>query len=153
MLETILMITPSGLRIRTIEGSKARETQIDWVDNRTPDWITEDWDPSPVVRAQAVTNDVEAVIVGMASLLALGIRLNNRSYWYVISASPQAGAATTLARSMGLGDADNVGFFTDPKQITLSTVSNATDKSLSVTQWGQWGQPQGAISRTSPWTL
>jgi hypothetical protein len=138
-----LTITPSGMCARTIEGSEAHEIQVDWIGtDATPDWTAEDWGPVPAVRAQAATNDVEAVIVGMASLIALGVRLQNRSHWYVISASPHASAATTLARSMGLSDADNVGTFVDPKTIMLSAVSNATDRSLSV-------HPMGSVGPTS----
>ena len=138
-----LTITPNGLRTRTIAGSETRETRFDWVQtDASPSWVAEDWEPAPAVRAQAATDDVEAVVVGMASLLAIGIRLHIRSHWYVISASSHASAATFLARRMGLGDADNVGAFTDPKQVKLSAVSNATDASLSV-------RPLGSVEPTS----
>jgi len=128
-----LAVTPSGVCVRMIKGPEVRETRVDWADPQTtPCWVSQDWDPVPTVRAQAATEDIEVVVVGMASLLALGVRLHNHADWYVISASPLASAATTLARSMGLGDADNVGVFTDPTQISLSTVTNAAERSLSV---------------------
>jgi superfamily II DNA or RNA helicase len=138
-----LAITASGLRIRTIEGSEVHETQIEWVDPHTPPkWVSGDWEPLPNVRAQAAAEGAQVVIVGIASLLALGVRLHERCDWYVISASPQATAATLLARSMALGDADDVGIFTDPTRISLSAVTNAAKSSLSV-------RPTGAVEETS----
>jgi hypothetical protein len=85
----------------------------------------------PTVRRFA-DSGVQAVIVGMASLFALGVRVRGRSEWYTISASQQAPAATTLARWLSVGDADEVSACTNPKKIRLSAVSNATDVSLSV---------------------
>jgi len=62
--------------------------------------------------------------------------VGNQSEWYTILASPRAAAATALARSMGVGDADEVSSFTAPNDIALSSVSNATAVSLSVSPVG-----------------
>jgi hypothetical protein len=126
-------IASSGIINRTIEGSEVSDGLVDWAETRsTPAWVTDDWEPVPRVHAHAATADVEAVVVNMASLLALGVRVRGEAKWYTIAASPQAPAATALARWMDLGDADNIGAFTEPQLIKHSSILNAKDVSLSV---------------------
>jgi superfamily II DNA or RNA helicase len=127
-------ITPSGISERTIEGAVVHEHKSEWSDEAgvTARWVADSWNPAPTVRAQALSNDTEAVLVRMASLLALGVRSGDCVEWFAISASPMAAAATLLSRSMGAGDADGVGTFIEPKNVRLSSVSNATGQSLSV---------------------
>lgn len=136
-----LALTRDGTVRRTIEDSQIQEVtspwerQIDWV---VP-WVVDQWEPSPTVRAYVAGRDIEAAIVSLASLYVLGVRINGKSDWYIITASPTAPAATILSRSMGLGDTDEVEVFTDPKKVTLSAVTNATHRTLNV-------KPLGTVS-------
>lgn len=126
-------ITVSGLSDRTIKGSAVEETVIPWAETGAPPaWVTDAWSPAPAVRVYAATDSIEAAVVGMASSLALGVHLNGGSEWYTISSSLQAPAATTLARWLGLGDADEVSAFTDPRDVLLSSVTNAKDVSVNL---------------------
>ena len=128
-----LAIVDTGILDRTIDGPTIEESVIPWTDmNATRGWVVESWYPEPTVHASATAKSVEAVVVGMASLLALGVRVDDRSEWYTISGSPQAPAATALARWMGLPDADEVGIFTDPTKVMRSSISNSTGVELSV---------------------
>jgi superfamily II DNA or RNA helicase len=126
-------ITDGGILSRTLDGTALREALTPWSGISTaPAWVTGAWDPEPTVSRFAASGAVQAVMVSMATLVALGVRVDNRSEWYEIVASQQAPAATKLARAFGMGDVDDVGACTDPKKIRLSSVSNATNTSLRV---------------------
>ncbi|MGH3633664.1 MAG: hypothetical protein ACRDTS_06145 [Mycobacterium sp.] len=151
-------ISDSGIFTRTLAGTAVRENVTTWRETETtPSWVIDTWNPAPAVRRLATSDSVEAVIVGMASFLGLGVRVAGRSEWYVISASPQAVAATMLARWLGVGDAGEVSAFTDPKGITFSSVSNATDVSVRVRPWGsvepisQQEHPRTTIDALNAW--
>ncbi len=132
-----LAITADGICHRTVDGSQVSVSVAPWLEsNAAPRWLMDEWDPVPSVRLYAHCEGVEAIIVGMASLLALGVRMADRSAWYTITASEKAAMATTLARILGLGDADDVGAFTEPNKVTLSSVSNAADYSVNVSPLG-----------------
>ncbi|WP_396925835.1 SNF2-related protein [Mycolicibacterium sp.] len=120
-------ITPDGISEITIDDSDEHEVTAVWgaAESRPP-WVTDAWNPEPTVRRLAIGSDTEAVICSMANLVALGVRRLEDVHWYLISMSEHAPAATLLSRQMGLGDADEVGVYTDPNKVTLSTVSNAT---------------------------
>ncbi|MCV7261134.1 helicase-related protein [Mycobacterium shimoidei] len=133
----------SGILTRILDGTAVHETMSAWHDAGTaPSWVTEAWAPVPTVLKYAASGSVEVVIVAMASLLALGVRIDNRSEWYGISGSPEAAVATTLSRWMGIGDTDEVATWTDPNKITLSAVTNATNISRKV-------HPLGAVKLIS----
>ncbi|BBZ79495.1 hypothetical protein MANY_48320 [Mycolicibacterium anyangense] len=133
-----IAITPAGISKVTIEGTDVGETISEWEESKPArDWITKAWKPSPTIRKFAASGDVEAAIVSMASSTSLGVCRFESSEWWVISASERALAATFLSRKMGLGDVDAVGIFTDPNQIRLSLVSNATASSLDIRPLGQ----------------
>ncbi|MGB5796479.1 MAG: SNF2-related protein [Mycolicibacter algericus] len=135
-----LVITASGMSTRIFEGPSTTEESIAWAGIDTAlRWVTEDWSPTPAIGGYVKSGSTEAVIVGMASLAALGIRTDHGTDWYSISESPAAVAATALARSMGLDDADQVTAFTDPAKVVLSTVLNASDSTVSV-------QPLGVVN-------
>lgn len=120
-------VTASGISHRTFDGATITATVIPWTAvNTTPTWMVEAWEPIPATRLHAAHGSVEAVIVGMASMLALGVHTPEETQWYSISSSPDASAATALARSMGVGDADEVRAFVDPGKIIYSSVLNAT---------------------------
>jgi hypothetical protein len=126
-------VTDSGLVSRTLEGIAVHETVGAWSKPETaPTWVSEAWQPAPTVGRHAVADGVEAVTVSMASLIALGVRVDDHSDWYVVSASSEAPAATMLARSIGAPDADEVSAFTDPTVVSRSSVSNATNVSLQI---------------------
>ena len=128
-----IAVSDSGLVSRVLDGSDLTESLTAWSDIEVaPTWVSDTWEPVPTVRKYAALNDVEAVVVSIASLLALGVRIDGQTDWYTITPSPEAPAATMLARSMGQFEADAVGAFTDPKVVTRSTVSNATNVSLRV---------------------
>jgi hypothetical protein len=128
-----LAVVGTGITHRVIEGPAVHEDVIPWSETTvTPTWVTESWNPVPVIRATASFEAMEAVIVSMASLLALGIRSDGQSAWFSIVPSPRAPAATMLARSAGLRDADEVGVFTDPTKIVRSSILNADDVALTV---------------------
>jgi superfamily II DNA or RNA helicase len=131
-------ITADGIIERTIDGSTVGETVTAWTQHDTaPTWVTDAWNPPPAVPAFAVADTAEAAVVSIASLVALGVRVGGQSTWYTISPSPQAAAVTALARWMGVGDADEVGAFTDPTKVRLSTVTNATSFRRSVRPVGR----------------
>jgi superfamily II DNA or RNA helicase len=131
-------IIPVGISEITIDDSVEREVIAEWQQNQVSvPWVADSWNPIPTVWKFAACGDTEAVIANMATLEALGVRCPEGVNWYAITASKLAPAASLLSRRMGLGDADEVGVFTDPNRIALSTVSNATAASLSVTPLGQ----------------
>ncbi|GLD03054.1 hypothetical protein Mkiyose1088_49200 [Mycobacterium kiyosense] len=132
-----LAVTSAGIYSATFEGSSERQGLATWaLPGSTFEWIADEWEPVPVVRAHAALGDTDAVIVTMASLAALGIRTIDHTEWYAIVASPDAPASTALSRSIALGDADQIGIFTDPAEIRISTVANAAKISLSVKPLG-----------------
>lgn len=131
------VIVPGGVCEITIEDAVERESLTNWRDtNDTPSWVIEAWNPSPAVRMFANVPDVEAVIATMATAVTLGVRTADQTDWYIITASENACAATLLARQLNLGDADEVGAYTDPSKLRLSVVSNAASSSVSVTLRG-----------------
>jgi len=127
-----LLVTGAGIIHRQLDGLEISDIPVPWLNSAKPTWMEEDWLPLPRVRAAASTEMADVVIVDMASLLALGVRVQGRSTWYSIVPSPNAASATTLARSAGLGDADDVSVFTDPAKILRSTIVNATDIALTI---------------------
>ena len=136
-----LAITPDGITDTTIEATALSESVFGWAATDTaPAWVADDWEPVPTVRAYATARGEEAVIVGIASLLALGIRTAEQTAWYIITGSEKAAPATALCRWMGLREADEVRVFTDPRKIQFSSVTNATNISLRVA-------PLGAITK------
>lgn len=142
------VITASGIRHRTFDGLPAAETAIPWMEVRTgPSWATEAWNPVPFTRLHAAHGAVEAAIVSIASMLALGVQTPDGIRWYSISASPDAIAATGLARSMGAGDADAVGAFVDPASIVYSSVLNASHISRNVHPIGTVQPQEGHTPR------
>lgn len=129
-----VLVTPVGIVESTLDGGAEQKSTAHWREvDSTPSWVSEAWDPSPQVRLSSTAGGTEAVLVSMASLVALGVRAPGLSEWYVVRASTSAGAATMLSRRLNVDDADEVQDFTDPKSIKLSAISNATDSSLSVT--------------------
>lgn len=137
-------VVSDGVGIVSIERSGRHESVSPWIDGRVDrPWVTGAWSPAPAVRAHVSTPTAEAVIVGMASLLALGVRAGEKSDWYVITAYDQAPAATALSRMMGLGDADEVSTYTDPNRVVVSRVTNAVASSMETTPVGVLGASQG----------
>ena len=134
-----LALTASGLSERTFTGPTEHNSSVAWTvcDGESLNWVNHDWTPAPHVVAHATLGGAEAVIVAMASMRAIGVRCADRTDWYVIAASPNAAAATALARSMGLNDADQVGEFTDPQKVRLSSVTNAAEVSTDIRPLGQ----------------
>ncbi|WP_233717032.1 helicase-related protein [Mycolicibacterium vinylchloridicum] len=133
-----IAIIPSGISEITIDDSDEREVISEWQQNQVVvPWVADSWNPIPTVRKFASCGDTEAVIANMATLEALGVRCPDGISWYAITASKLAPAATVLSRQMGLGDADNVGIFTDPHRISMSAVTNAEATSSSVTPVGE----------------
>lgn len=134
-----LTITADGISELTLTTSGDSESLAPWIEaDDVPPWVVDAWDPTPSVHVYSKVRDTEAVIIELASLLALGVRTANRSEWYAINASDNAPAATMLSRWMGLGDADEVSVFTDPRRLKLSHVSNVIQSSLNV-------EPLGAL--------
>ncbi|TFV61501.1 ATP-dependent helicase [Mycobacterium sp. PS03-16] len=134
-------VTAEGLRELEIDGTMELESSTAFREGEaTPQWVLEAWQPTPQVRLFSQVPGVDVVLVSMASLIALGTRAPTGVDWYVVTASQQAPTATALSRSMNLGDADEVGVFTDPRRIRLSGISNAAGTSLAVT-------PRGNITR------
>lgn len=130
-------VTPAGISELSIDGTTEREAMTEWRDAPQPvAWVSEAWNPAPTVRKVAAAGEVEAVVVSMATLIALGVRADEGTKWYVVAASEHAPAATLLSRWMDLGDTDYVGTFTDPRSIRLSTVSNATAMSHDIAPTG-----------------
>ncbi|MDN2495141.1 ATP-dependent helicase [Nocardia nova] len=125
-------IVAHGICVREIEHSEFSDSITQWSSSDLPEWVSREWEPNPTVHMYATSGDTAAAVVGIASMLALGVRLGDRETWFKVRASEQAPAATVLSRSMGLGDADTVDAFTDPKDLRLSRVCNATSGSLSV---------------------
>jgi hypothetical protein len=77
-----------GLITRTLNGTAADETVTAWASaGAMRTWVADAWEPVPKIRMDAATNAVEAVIVEIASLLALGTRADDQSEWYAISDS------------------------------------------------------------------
>ncbi|MGD9512519.1 SNF2-related protein [Mycolicibacterium sp.] len=137
-----IAITSEGLREVNIERSVARESLSRWAPTeKSPSWVSADWEPVPTVRAYAAggRRDAEAVIVQLASLVALGVRVTDRIEWYAINESENAAAATALSRWMGLQDADEVSTFTNPSQVKLSAVTNAAKSSVTI-------EPAGTVT-------
>ncbi|MCV7281671.1 DEAD/DEAH box helicase family protein [Mycolicibacterium flavescens] len=131
-------IVPAGISVVTIDGASEQETITEWRNgDHSLDWVSQCWNPVPAVRMTTDGGGVEAALVSMAGLVALGVHTSDDTAWYVIAASEHAPAATLLARSMGLGDADEVGTFTDPGEIRLSAVANATNAPHTVTPRGE----------------
>lgn len=128
-----IAITAAGLLDRKIDKSTFDETVNSWAQSEVSyDWIAATWNPLPQIRAQSECETTTVVIVRMASLLALGVRIDERTDWYAIADSPSAAAATMLARWLGAEDADVVSDFVDPNEVQLSEVINATDVNRSV---------------------
>ncbi|CAM2951633.1 helicase [Mycobacterium intermedium] len=126
-------VTDYGLIDRTLTEAGVSENVVAWeTSDKDLSWVAEAWNPSPRLRGYATTDLAEAAIVSIATLFALGVRSNDSVKWYVVSDSPQAPLATTLARSLGLEDADEVDDFVDPKAVRLSTVLNATSVSVDL---------------------
>ncbi|MBU8827083.1 DEAD/DEAH box helicase [Mycolicibacterium goodii] len=124
-----LAITPKGMCDLVFGEAEDRISVFGWdtPNEGYPRWVADSWNPAPTVRRHADTDGAAAVIVNVASLLALGVRVGGQETWYSITSSENAAAATTLSRWMGLGDADKVSVFTDPRKVKLSTVANATE--------------------------
>jgi hypothetical protein len=135
-------ITADGISELTLTPSGNSESLAPWIEAvDVPPWVVDAWDPAPSVHVYAKVRETEAVIVELASLLALGVRTAHRSEWYAINASDNAPAATMLSRWMGLGDADEVSVFTDPRKLRLSHVMNAGQSTLHVEPLGALGRP------------
>jgi superfamily II DNA or RNA helicase len=133
-----LTITTAGICERTIKESTVKESDASWTEtNAVPAWVSDEWAPTPSARLYVECEDAEAVVVAMASLLALGVRTHDRTEWYTITASEKAPGATALGRWVGVGDVDEVNAFTDPKAVRLSAISNATDHSVNVKPLGR----------------
>ncbi|GAY16430.1 SNF2-related protein [Mycobacterium sp. shizuoka-1] len=131
-------VTPDGISEVTIDDSDDREVIAEWgATELMPPWVIDAWNPQPTVRKLAAGSDTEAVIANLANLVALGVRRLEEVHWYLISASEHAPAATLLSRHMDLGDVDEVGVYTDPSKVTLSTISNATATSIHIAPRGQ----------------
>nr|WP_269770360.1 helicase-related protein [Mycobacterium dioxanotrophicus] len=134
-----LAVTPEGIADLTFQPTIDKESMAPWTDaDEVPLWVIDAWDPTPSVHVYSKVRDVESVIVELASMLALGVRTADRSVWYAINASDKAPVATMLSRWLGLGDADEVGVFTDPRKLKLSHVTNANRSSVSI-------EPLGAL--------
>lgn len=133
-------ISQNGITERRFEGSTERNSLAQWTqaDGAPPEWVSADWMPTPTVRASARTQDVDAALVSIASLRALGVHTSEGTSWYVVTASPNAVAATALSRWIGLADADEVTVFTDPRSVTLSSVTNAVTATVTT-------KPTGAL--------
>lgn len=130
-------VVDGGILDRSFDGATISDNVTPWSEAPAiPEWVAAAWDPVPVVRVRAVSASVEVIVGTMASLLTLGARVGDHAKWFSIATSSQAPAATALARSMGLPDADEVNAFTDPKKITRSTVHNATNVALTVAPAG-----------------
>src|SRR5690606_15197184 len=130
-------VVPSGISVVTIDGANEHEAIREWSEPDRPlEWISQSWDPTPAVRMTVADEEVEAALVSMGALVALGVHTASRTDWYVVAGSAHAPAATLLSRSMGLADADEVGAFTDPRRIRLSTIANASSVSHNVTPRG-----------------
>lgn len=133
-----LTITADGISELTLTPSGDSESLAPWIEaDDIPPWVIDAWDPTPSVHVYSKVRDTEAVIVELASLLALGVRSADHSEWYTINASDNALAATMLSRWMGLGDADEVSVFTDPRRVMLSDVTNASQSALDVEPLGR----------------
>lgn len=120
-------VTSKGILCRHFDGTEEQSafTAWTWADAPTMRWVSEAWEPAPSIRAHALSSEVEAALVSIASLWALGVRTPQGTRWYRVRASDSAVAATALSRWMGLDDADEVGVFTDPKAVRLSHARNA----------------------------
>ncbi|MFL0287815.1 DEAD/DEAH box helicase [Mycobacterium sp. SMC-21] len=137
-------ITADGIYELIVEPNGETRSVAPWAEaDDLPDWVAAAWDPTPTMHVHAKTKDVEAAIVELASLIALGIRTAKSVEWYAINPSDSAPAATMLARWMGLDDADTVGVFTDPRKVQRSNVINAVQSDTTVL-------PTGVLSNRSP---
>ena len=126
-------IVGEGILRREIDGADVRESTTPWgTHGAEPTWIGREWNPAPTVIRWASIDGADVAVVKLASLLAIGVHTGDYTAWYRIISSRDAPAATALARSNGLPDADAVTVFTDPVRITRSTVSNAVDADLTV---------------------
>lgn len=133
-----ITVTTIGIGVLDIEGTDERESIEEFRQSEmTPQWVVDAWQPTPRAHFISQVPDAEAVLVSMASLVALGIHTSDADDWYIVTASQQAPAATALSRSMHLGDADEVGVFTDPHRIRISGISNAIETSLTVAPRGE----------------
>lgn len=123
----VAAITKTGIVETTFEDS-ITQVVASWEQESTelPPWVSDAWNPVPHMRSGAVSRHVEAAIVELASLRVLGVRHADKIDWFVVRASENAVAATALARSMSLGDADGVAIYTNPGKLNLSHVKNAT---------------------------
>ncbi len=133
-----LALISSGLHVRVLDGPDVSEDGIDWATGQLPEWVSSHWTPMPALHAIAATENTEVLVVGIASALALGIRQADDTYWFSVVTSPKACAASALARSMGLDDADCVNTYTDPTRLRLSVVANARGNELKVQPVGEF---------------
>lgn len=121
-----VFLTDRGIETRTLLGKEASEETADWIDSSgAVDWVTHAWSPAPNILLYARSGETEAAVVGLGLLRSLGIKTADAVRWYEIVRSDESPAATTLARWLGLGDADQLGSATVPSAIRLSVVSNA----------------------------
>ncbi|MGY4867316.1 helicase-related protein [Mycolicibacterium elephantis] len=145
-----IAIVATGISLVTIDGTTEQETVAEWREAGHPvDWVSQCWEPVPTIRLTAAAEGVEAAVVSMAGLVALGVHTSDTTDWYVIAASRHAPAATLLSRAMGLGDADEVGTFVDPRRIKLSSIANATKSNLDVTPRGEITSSAGRENATA----
>ncbi|OBK27430.1 helicase [Mycobacterium asiaticum] len=123
-----VIVTESAMISRTIDPYEITDEATAWIDGPTEcGWALEGWTPAPHIRAHTSCGTAQAVIVGLASALALGVRVGGRTSWYTIVASPSAPWATSLSRLAGVEDADEAVAFVDPNQIRYSSVRNAIE--------------------------
>lgn len=128
-----ILATAAGLISRKASGTSLAENLVEWsIPDSPPAWAVATWNPDPTIRGYAAVDGVEVVVVGLASLIAAGIRESRDTDWYTIAASPNALAATMLARSMKLPDADEVSTCTHPTNIVRSTVTNAVHATFTL---------------------
>jgi superfamily II DNA or RNA helicase len=120
-------VIDEGLLVRRFDGAEISAELHRWsTAASTPHWVSDAWNPEPALRGHVEVDYVEVVVVALASLLSLGVRIDGNATWYTINPSMQAPAATMLARSMGLEDADSIPVFTNPARIVRSKILNAT---------------------------
>src|SRR6185312_11051280 len=79
--ETALIAT--GIIIRTFRDDTVEHTHVPWADvpETIPSWVAADWNPAPRIRAYTSGDGVEAAVIGLASLLAVGVRIGEESRW------------------------------------------------------------------------
>jgi hypothetical protein len=136
-----IVLTDHGIETRTLLGDEVSDSTASWIESSGAlDWVTEAWSPVPNVLLYARSSEAEAAVVGLGLLRAMGVKTASAIRWFEIVRSDEAPAATTLARWLGLGDADQLGAATEPSAIRLSRVSNATTGSEFEVQ------PLGAVT-------